>query len=132
MGTSSILYQTHIKSRSLLSSFSSIQIISKEKIQPTLIIQELQTIKCNKATQHHLQSSLSLLSYYVMTTTNKRYSYPRVAAIQIDVHLTGENSINTPDAFHVRFIYDPRPYISRGPRRQPFASSHKDETEPYT
>jgi hypothetical protein len=30
-----------------------------------------------------------------MTVTNKRYSYPRVAAIRIDVHPAGENPINT-------------------------------------
>jgi hypothetical protein len=42
---SSILCQTHAKSESLLSNFSSIQIISKEG-HPTLVTQELQTIKC--------------------------------------------------------------------------------------
>jgi hypothetical protein len=67
-----------------------------------------------------------------MTATNKRYSYPRVAAIQIDVHPAGENPIDTPHAFHARFAYGPGPYISRGPRRQPFASPHKDETSPNT
>jgi hypothetical protein len=36
----------------------------------------------------------------VTTATNKRYSYPRVAVIQIDVHPVGENLINTPHAFH--------------------------------
>jgi hypothetical protein len=35
-------------------------------------------------------------------------------------------------AFHARFTYGPEPYISRGPRRQHFASLHKDETCPYT
>jgi hypothetical protein len=35
-----------------------------------------------------------------MTATNKWYSYPRVTTIQIDVHPTGENLINTPQAFH--------------------------------
>jgi hypothetical protein len=35
-----------------------------------------------------------------MTTTNKRYSYPRVATIQINVHPAGENLINTPHAFN--------------------------------
>jgi hypothetical protein len=68
----------------------------------------------------------------VITNTNKRYSYPRVTAIQIDVHLVGENPINTPHAFHARFAYGPGPHISHGPRRQPFASPHKDETYPYT
>jgi hypothetical protein len=67
-----------------------------------------------------------------MTTTNKRYSYPRVATIRIDVHPVGENPINTPYAFHARFTYGPGPYISCDPRRQPFASPHKDETTPYT
>jgi hypothetical protein len=67
-----------------------------------------------------------------MTATNKRYSYPRVAVIRIDVHPEGENSINTPHAFYAWFTYGPEPYISRGLRRQPFASPHKDETGPYT
>jgi hypothetical protein len=49
---------------------------------------------------------------YVKTATNKRYSYMRVAAIQIDVHLAGENSTNTTHAFHAQSAYGPRPYIS--------------------
>jgi hypothetical protein len=67
-----------------------------------------------------------------MTATNKWYSYPRVAEIRIDLHPAEENPINTPHAFHARFAYGPGPYISRGLRRQPFASPHKDETDPYT
>jgi hypothetical protein len=51
------------------------------------------------------------------------YSYLRVTAIRIDVHPAGKNPINTSHAFHVRFAYGPEPYISRGLRRQPFASS---------
>jgi hypothetical protein len=67
-----------------------------------------------------------------MTTTNKRYSYPRVAVIRINLYPAAENLINTPHAFHARFMYGPEPYISRGPRGQPFASPHKDEIGPYT
>jgi hypothetical protein len=67
-----------------------------------------------------------------MTATIKRYSYLRVATIRIDVHHAGENLINTPYAFYAQFTYGPGPYISRGLRRQPFASPHKDETDPYT
>jgi hypothetical protein len=67
-----------------------------------------------------------------MTAANKRYSYLRVAAIQIDVHPAGENPINTPHAFHAQFAYGPGPYISRGLHRQPFTSPHKDETCAYT
>jgi hypothetical protein len=52
MGISSILCQTHAKSEFLLSSFSTIQTISKEKVQPTLITQELQTIK--RIQQHNI------------------------------------------------------------------------------
>jgi hypothetical protein len=48
MGISFIIYQIRAKSESLLLSFSYIQIISKEKIQPTLLKQKLQTIKCIK------------------------------------------------------------------------------------
>jgi hypothetical protein len=68
----------------------------------------------------------------VMTATNKRYSYLRVTVIRIDVHHIGENLIKTPHAFHARLTYGTGPYISRGPRRQPFATLHKDETGPYT
>jgi hypothetical protein len=68
----------------------------------------------------------------MMTAANKLYSYPTVAAIRIDVHPAGETLINTPQAFHPRFAYDPGPFISRGLHRQPLASLHKDETGPYT
>jgi hypothetical protein len=71
------------------------------------------------------------LIIYVKTVTNKRYSYLRVTVIQINVHPAGENPINTPHTFHARFAYDPGPYISRGPCRQPFTSPHKDEIDPY-
>jgi hypothetical protein len=67
-----------------------------------------------------------------MTATIKRYSYLRVTAIRIDVHPGEDNLIDMPHAFHTRFAYGPRPYISRDPRRQPFASSHKDEIGSYT
>jgi hypothetical protein len=44
-----------------------------------------------------------------MTTTNKRYSYPRVAMIRIDVHPTGEKLTNTtrtlPIPVHVHLAY---------------------------
>jgi hypothetical protein len=66
-----------------------------------------------------------------MNAANKRYSYPRVIAIRINVHPARENPVTTAHAFHAQFTYGPRPYISRGPRRQPFASPHKDETGPY-
>jgi hypothetical protein len=83
-------------------------------VQPTpIIIQELQTIKYIKATQHQLQlNSLSSLICYVITTTNKRYSYLRVAAIRFDVHPVGENSTNTPYVFHAQSMYAHRPYVS--------------------
>jgi hypothetical protein len=45
-----------------------------------------------------------------MATTNKRYSYPRVTAIRIDVHPAGETPINTPHAFHAWFTYGLEPY----------------------
>jgi hypothetical protein len=48
----------------------------------------------------------------VMTVTNKRYSYMRVMMIRIDVHLVGENPMNTPHAFDVQSAYDLRPYVS--------------------
>jgi hypothetical protein len=67
-----------------------------------------------------------------MTAANKRYLYPRVAAIRIDVHTAEENPINTPHTFHVRFVYGPIPYIFHSPHMQHFTSSHKDEIGPYT
>jgi hypothetical protein len=72
------------------------------------------------------------MSYYVMTAAHKRDSYLRVVVIRIDVHPTGESPINMSHTFHARFTYGPGPYISRGLRRQPSASLHKDETCPYT
>jgi hypothetical protein len=67
-----------------------------------------------------------------MTATNKRYTYPWLAAIRIDIHPVGENPINTPHTFHARFMYGPRPYISHGMRRKTFTTPHGDETCPYT
>jgi hypothetical protein len=40
----------------------------------------------------------------VITVTNKRYSYLRVAVIQIDVHPIGENLINMSHAFHAQSV----------------------------
>jgi hypothetical protein len=73
---------------------------------------------------------MSLISY-VKTTTNKRYLYPRIAVIRIDVHPAGENLINMSHDFYARFTYNPKTYISHAPRRQPFASPHKDKAGPY-
>jgi hypothetical protein len=67
-----------------------------------------------------------------MTAAIKRYSYPRDTMIRIDIHPAEENPINTPHAFHASFAYGLRPYISRGPCRQPFASPYKDKICPYT
>jgi hypothetical protein len=47
-----------------------------------------------------------------MTATNKRYSYPRVTAIRIDVHFVVENPTNTPHAFHAQSTYGSQPYVS--------------------
>jgi hypothetical protein len=47
-----------------------------------------------------------------MIAANKRYSYLRVAAIQIDVYPVGENLTNTPHASHAQSAYGPRPYVS--------------------
>jgi hypothetical protein len=40
------------------------------------------------------------LIIYVKTTTNKRYSYPRVVVIRIDVHPVGKNLTNMTHTFH--------------------------------
>jgi hypothetical protein len=101
-----------------------------KKVYHILLIQVLQAIKLKNHNNHINQ--VEFMSYYVMTDTNKRYLYPRVTAIRINVHPTGENSINTLHAFHARFTYGHRPYISRGPHRQPFAGPHEDKTCPYT
>jgi hypothetical protein len=47
-----------------------------------------------------------------MTATNKRYTYPRVTMIRIDVHPAVENPINTSHAFHAQSAYGPQPYVS--------------------
>jgi hypothetical protein len=49
---------------------------------------------------------------YVKIVTNKRYSYPKVTMIQINVHPTGENPTNALHASHVQSAYGPRLYIS--------------------
>jgi hypothetical protein len=41
---------------------------------------------------------MSLINY-MKTAMNKQYSYPRVAAIQINVHPVGENPTNLPSLF---------------------------------
>jgi hypothetical protein len=69
-------------------------------VHPILLIQELQEIKL----KHHNNNCINqveLMTYYVMTAINKRYSYPRVAVIRIDVHPTGKNPTNTPHVFYV-------------------------------
>jgi hypothetical protein len=48
----------------------------------------------------------------VMTATKKRYSYLRVAMIQIDVHPARENLTHTPHASHSQCVYGHRPYVS--------------------
>jgi hypothetical protein len=48
----------------------------------------------------------------VKTAMNKRYSYPRVTVIRIDVHPVGENPTNMPHASHAQSVYGPRPYVS--------------------
>jgi hypothetical protein len=58
-----------------------------------------------------------------MTVTNKRYSYPRVTAIQIDVHPIGENQINTSHTSHTQSVYGPRP------RGQRITTFHKSLTD---
>jgi hypothetical protein len=62
-----------------------------------------------------------------MTAANKRYSYPRVAAIRIDVHPAGENPTNTPHVSHAQSTYGPRPYMSHVVNaQQPFTKSSID------
>jgi hypothetical protein len=47
-----------------------------------------------------------------MTTANKRYSYMRVAVIQIDIHIAGENLTSKPHVFYAQSAYGPSPYVS--------------------
>jgi hypothetical protein len=56
--------------------------------------------------------NINPLINYVKTVMNKRYSYPRVAVIWIDVHPAGENQTNMPYASHDQSVYGPRPYVS--------------------
>jgi hypothetical protein len=59
-----------------------------------------------------------------MTATNKRYSYPRVTVIRINVHPTGEKPTNTPHASHTQSTYGPRLYTSHMVNAyQPFTES---------
>jgi hypothetical protein len=77
------------------------------------MIQELQTIKGIK--QHNINYQKTHWVRYVMymlTGTNKQYSYPRVVVIRIDVHPTEENVTNTPHASHAQSAYGHRLYIS--------------------
>jgi hypothetical protein len=53
---------------------------------------------------------------YLKIVTNKRYSYPRVMTIRIDVHPVGENPTNTPHTFHAQSIYGQTIRISHGQR----------------
>jgi hypothetical protein len=120
---SSILCQTYAKSKSFLSSFSSTQAISIsyfhdpaifksfQTLHPILFIQELQAIKFKQDNSNYI-TQVEFMSYYMMTATNKRYSYPRVAAIRINIHNAGENPTNTAHAFHAQPVYGPRSYIS--------------------
>jgi hypothetical protein len=65
-----------------------------------------------------------------MIVANKRYSYPRVAAIRIDVHPVGENPTNTPHAFHTQSVYGSRSYVSHVINAyQPFVSHRQSWTE---
>jgi hypothetical protein len=47
-----------------------------------------------------------------MTAANKRYSYPRVTVIQIDVHPAGENLTNMSHTSYAQSVYGLRPYMS--------------------
>jgi hypothetical protein len=88
-----ILSQIHAKNISLFSSFSSIQnhfhflLSCSSYIQIIVItlhhiifIQELQTIKLKQDNNNYI-NHVEFMSYYAMTVTNKRYSYPRVTTI---------------------------------------------------
>jgi hypothetical protein len=76
---------------------------------------------------------MSLFSYYEMTATNKRYSYLKVTAIRIDVHLAGENLTNMPHASHTQSAYGPGPYVShRVNTYQPFMSRRQIWMAPTT
>jgi hypothetical protein len=82
-----------------------------KKLHPILFIQELQAIQLKQDNNNYIDQ-VEFMSYYVMTATNKRYSYPRVMEIQIDVHPAGENPTNTPQIFHARSTYGSQPYVS--------------------
>jgi hypothetical protein len=80
-------------------------------VHPILLIQELQAMKLKLHNNNYI-NQVDLISYYAMTATNKRYSYRRVTAIQIDVHSVGENLANMPHASHAQSAYGPGPYVS--------------------
>jgi hypothetical protein len=70
----------------------------------------IQVIKVKQAI-NSLINIMSLISY-AKPVMNKRYSYPRVTAIRIDVHHARGNLTNTTQAFHAQSAYGPRPYVS--------------------
>jgi hypothetical protein len=61
---------------------------------------------------HNSLININPLINYVKTVMNKRYLYPKVTVIRIDVHPARENLINTPHTFHAQSVYGPRLYIS--------------------
>jgi hypothetical protein len=63
------------------------------KVHPILLIQECKQLNLSIMIANTL-TKLSSLTYYVMTVTNKRYSYPRVTTIRIDIHHIRENPTN--------------------------------------
>jgi hypothetical protein len=81
------------------------------KVHPILLIQELQATELKLHNNNYI-NQVDLISYYAITATNKRYSYPRVAAIQIDIHSVGKNLANMLHASHAQSAYGPRPYVS--------------------
>jgi hypothetical protein len=103
----------------------------RRKVHSTLIIQECKqwSILSNTTSDTNKFTEFVKLSMWWLPQTSNTHI---VAAIRINVHPAGENSIDTPHAFHARFTYGSGPYISLGPRSQSFASPHKDETYSYT
>jgi hypothetical protein len=76
-----------------------------------MFIQELQTIELKQDNNNYI-NQVEFMSYYMMTATNKWYSYLRVTAIWINAHPVGENLTNTPHTSYTQSVYGLKPYIS--------------------
>jgi hypothetical protein len=114
-------------SKSLLSYFISIQIILTKAASWTKVNQELQT---NSYSKSNLSLPLIPLNYLHADDHKTRgYSYPRVAAIRIDVHPARETWYTRHVCFPCQFMYTTHMLPLSSPRTwQPFLLTQQSWT----